>query len=466
MPQSAVRAQFLLVHLAIQPIQISSTIYTKRLLYHASRWSSRHVPDFKISENRVRGVILRSGICPGPEEASGMPITSYKNRDVEQSQFWRPPAWKWGLFLVLAGCSAFLLVWKPAPRAVKVELLPFTDSPPAWNGSYPYLVISPNLGSEHAEFKSSILLIKPTVRHDSPMDEFEVDLHTGMFVLRQTDFFISDVTPLSVTRTYRVWDCCARSFGIGTNHPYDICPTGTRFPYTYMDLNLENGRQIHFRRISKGTGFADAVFRHDETSSEFYGAQIAWNGNGWSLNFRDGRRFLFPEAYYAKNYAQGAAFELQDADGHRTQLRRNKQRNLEQLISSSGRTITFKYDAADRIIEATDDAGNVREYSYDSSGHLETVADASHLLYRFQYALLLHWGYDPYLMSAVVGGKGKVLLQNIYEDGRVSEQRLANGDVYRYDYIFVKEEIVETIVNGPTGRRKFFFQRGIFTKEE
>ena len=95
-----------------------------------------------------------------------------------------------------------------------------------------------------------------------------------MFVLRQTDLFVSDSAPLSLARTYRVGDFYSRAFGVGTNHPYDICPTGTRFPYTYMDLNLEDGRQIHFRRISQGTGYADAVFEHDETSSEFYGAFV------------------------------------------------------------------------------------------------------------------------------------------------------------------------------------------------
>jgi YD repeat-containing protein len=390
--------------------------------------------------------------------------------EVRQSGFWHPSTWKWGLVIVLAAFAAFLLVWKPVPRAVKVELLPFTDSPPVWNGSYPYLTISPvDPESDHVEFKSSIVLIKPTVRHDSPINEFQVDLHSGMFVLRQTDLFISDVMPLSLTRTYRPWDSHTRAFGAGTNHPYDICPTGTRFPYTYMDINLEDGRRIHFPRISKGTGYADAVFRHDETSSEFYGAQVAWNGNGWTLNFRDGRRFLFPESYRAKTFAQGAPFEMQAADGRRIQLKRNKQRNLEQLVSPSGRTITFKYDGADRIIEATDDAGNVRKYSYDSSGSLETVADGSHLLYRFKYALFHYATYDWYLMTAVVDGRGRMLLQNIYRDsdgGSVSEQRLANGTVYRYQYIFVKNDIVETIVDGPNGKRKLFFRRGIFTREE
>ena len=373
------------------------------------------------------------------------------------------------MVLGLAACAAFLLIWRPPKHAVKVELLPFTDSPPAWNGSYPYLTIAPvDLESDPIQFRSSILLIKPTVRHDSPVNEFQVDLHSGMFVLRQTDLFIYDVVPLSLTRTYRPWDSHSRAFGLGTNHPYDICPTGTRFPYTYMDLNLEDGRQVHFPRLSKGTGYADAVFRHDATASEFYGAQIAWNGNGWTLDFRDGGRFLFPESYHAKTLAQGAPFEMRAADGHRIQLKRNQRRNLEQVISPTGHTITFKYDRADRIIEATDDAGNLRKYSYDSAGYLESVADASHLLFRFEYGHFHYVTYDWYLMTAVVDGRGRVLLQNIYKDsdgGMISEQRLANGDVYRYRYIFVKRDIVETIVNDPMGERRFYFQHGIFTKE-
>jgi hypothetical protein len=75
------------------------------------------------------------------------------------------------------------------------------------------------------------------------------------------------------------------------------------------------------------------VFGHDETASEFYGAEMAWNGDGWTLDFRDGRQFLFPEAYHAKNYAQGAAFEIRDAKGHRLTLRRDNQRKLEQVVS-------------------------------------------------------------------------------------------------------------------------------------
>jgi YD repeat-containing protein len=367
----------------------------------------------------------------------------------------------------------FWAAWKVgyAPATpVKVELLPFTNSPPAWNGSYPYLVISPiESGPESVAFKSSIQEIAPTVQHDAPVNEFQVDLHRGMFLLRQTDLFVPGILPLSLTRTYRVWGSNSRAFGIGANHPYDICPTGTRFPYTYMSLNLEDDQYLYFPRISKGTGFADAVYRHEQTSSEFYGAQIHWNGDGWTLDFSDGRRYLFPEAYNAKSFAQGAPIEIQDAKGHRILLKRDQDRDLEMLVSPSGRTIRFKYDSVHRIIEAADDAGNIRRYTYETSGHVETVSDASHLLYRFEYKPLIHAaGFDPYVMTSVTDGRGMVLITNSYDDlGRIAEQRLADGEVFRYDYLFDRKfNIIETTVTGPTGKRTFHFVDGVVTKEE
>jgi YD repeat-containing protein len=393
---------------------------------------------------------------------------------VRDGRFWRPPMWKWAAFLVLVGCSAVLFLRKPTAAPVKVELLPFTDSPPVWDGAYPYLVVSPiadsnvDGGAARLKFKSSISLVKPTLRHDSPVNEFAVDLHSGMFLLRQTDMFVSDVMPLSLTRTYRVWDQNSRAFGAGSNHPYDICPTGTRFPYTYMDLNLEDGRQMYFERISKGTGYADAVFRHDRTSSEFYAAQIAWNGNGWTLRLQDGRQVIFPEAYNAKNYAQGAPVEIRDGQGHHIQLKRDGLRNLQQLISPSGHTITFKYDDLGSVTEAGDSAGQIRKYSY-ADGHLKTVSDGAHVLYEFEYQILLKAaGYDPYLMTSVRDGSGKELLRNWYSDGRVSMQKFGDGEVYRYDYLFNKKnEIVETLVTLPGGgEKRFFFQDRVMVREK
>jgi YD repeat-containing protein len=376
---------------------------------------------------------------------------------IRKNRFWRPPLWKWALVLGLLGCAEFLFLWKRPAAPLKVELLPFTDSPPLWDGSQPWLIISPDFSSRPTKFKASISLVKPSLRHDSPVNEFVVNLRNGNFKILQTDLFVPDVIPLALTRTYFSWNPHPRAFGVGMNHPYDICPTGTRLPYTYMDLNLEDGYEVYLPRVSKGTGYADAVFRHDQSSSEFYGAMIAWNGNGWTMTFRDGRRVYFPESYNAKNFAQGAPIAMEDADGHRIQLKRNKARNLEELISPSGRTITFQYDSSDRIVEAHDEGGHSRRYFYNQTGHLDSVTDGSHVLDRFEYQRLMGGAEnDPWLLTAVLDGDWNALVRNRFVNGRVTEQILGDGEVYRFEYRVKGRDVLLTTVTLPSGEKKEF----------
>src|SRR5207245_9952405 len=94
------------------------------------------------------------------------------------------------------------------------------------------------------------------------------------------------------------------AFGKNSNHPYDIVPVGTRNPYTYQMILLEDGDFLYFDRISKGTGYADAVYQHTETYTRFYNATQTWNGNGWTMKLADGWEIRFPEAYSAKNAAK------------------------------------------------------------------------------------------------------------------------------------------------------------------
>ena len=174
------------------------------------------------------------------------------------------------------------------------------------------------------------------------------------------------------------------------------------------------------------------------------------------------------QTHTTKRCSQASPLEISDGKGHRIQLQRDNARNLEKLISPSGHTISFKYDDAFRIIEAADDSGNVRKYSYDSTGHLQTVADASHVLYRFEYQRLMHEsGFDPYLMTVVMDGEWKMLLENSYRYGRVSAQKLADGEQYRYAYTYdsTRRNVVETDVTLPDGRtKKFSFEQGMPVK--
>lgn len=145
---------------------------------------------------------------------------------------------------------------------------------------------------------------------------------TGSFVLRQTDLFVPDSIPMALTRTYRSREAQQSSFGTGTSQPYDIWPTGTRNPYTEINLMLEDGSQVYFGRVSPDTGFADAVYRHDQTGGEFYASKFFWNGDGWTLRRADGRKMFFPEAYNAKTAVEGAASEIEDNAGRRMLLER------------------------------------------------------------------------------------------------------------------------------------------------
>src|SRR5437879_68904 len=99
-------------------------------------------------------------------------------------------------------------------------------------------------------------------------------------------------------------------FGRNSNHPFDTTPLGTRNPYTYQMIVLEDGDFFYFDRVSKGSGYADAVYQHTETSTRFHKATQSWNGNGWTTRLADGSEIRFPESYNAKNMAQDAPTEM------------------------------------------------------------------------------------------------------------------------------------------------------------
>ncbi len=159
---------------------------------------------------------------------------------------------------------------------------------------------------------------------------------------------------------------------------------------------------------------------------------------------------------------------MDDCQGHRIELKRSKTRNLKELVSPGGQKITFDYDFSDRITEAGDENGHVRKYSYDRGGHLETVSSESGVLYRFEYAPLMNdAGYDPWLLTAVLDGHGKTLLHNRYLWGRVSEQQLADGQTYRYEYKQQERDVLQTIVTLPSGEKKIFsFRDGMLIEQK
>jgi len=345
--------------------------------------------------------------------------------------------------------------------AVTPVMLDSVAAPPQGDGSFPVIRFTVDSGAARPiQLTSSLANRKPHFL-DQPENSFEVDLRTGNFVLRRTDLFVPDTIPLVFTRTFHTWGdpnwtrdgnwayawgLSHPAFGAGFTHSYDICPMGTRNPYTFMDLYLADGSFIHLNRISQGTGYADAVYEQTATSAEFYKARLWWNGTGWTLHFTDGTQYQFPESYNGKNLAQGAPFEMRDPQGRRVQLIRDVRRNLRELVSPNGRTISLEYNQAGFVNRAKDDEGHILDYFYDSDGRLISVHDNRGSGFQYLYAS----DYRDKLLT-VEDDHGGVLLQNTYyQDGRVSRQISTDGSEYLYRYqVNPDGEVTETTITRP-----------------
>jgi YD repeat-containing protein len=262
------------------------------------------------------------------------------------------------------------------------------------------------------------------------VDRFEADLRDADFVLQETDLRLNDVFDVPLTRSYRSRDWAhsnpVHAFGRNSNHPYDVAPIGTRNPYTYQMLVLEDGEFLYFDRISKGTGYADALYMHTETSTRFYKATQQWNGSGWTMKLADGSEILFPESYSAKNMAQGAPIEMRDASGNRLELKRDGQRNLQEIRTPHGHWIKFSCDDFSRIKRAEDDAGDWAQYEYNSDGMLTTAILSS--------GRQRHYDYEGTLMTQISDESGHILLRNWYDRGYLKRQEFGNGPAYSYSY--------------------------------
>jgi YD repeat-containing protein len=299
-------------------------------------------------------------------------------------------------------------------------------APPKFDGSFPCVFASVTKRGVVPQFGKCAI---PT-EHTGSVDRFETDLRIGAFVLRQSDLYLNDVFEVPLTRSYNSRDWLGKNrvhaFGRNSSHPYDAAPLGSRNPYTYQMIALEDGDFLYFDRISKGTGYADAVFQHTETSTRFYKAVTAWNGNGWTTKLADGSEIRFPESYNAKNLAQGAAVEMRDANGNLLQLRRDGQRNLQEIVTPNGHRIKFSYDDLSRIMKAEDDDGTWVKYSYNGEGMLESATFSSGKVRRYDYR--------GALMTAVTDEEGNVLVRNSYDGTLLRRQQFSDGDTFLYHY--------------------------------
>ncbi len=338
--------------------------------------------------------------------------------------------------------------WKARPK-LSPHVVATSQEKPKQNGPLPCLFIVPPTAVDQPIASGTIadcLMLVPDGRR---WDLFEVVLLSGSFIPIKTDLYVPDVIPLAFTRTYRPLHDWSKRFQVYVPHVYDPFLFGDRNPYTYLTCLLPDGNVVYYRRISPGTGYADAVYEEALPLPVFEGSRVAWNGNGWGLSLADGTTYLSPEAYYATRPQQGSLVGIFDKEGNEVRLSRESNGNLIEIKSPSGRWIRLRYDEG-RISRATDSLGNTVNYTYDLEQHLQRV--------RNSHGQVTEYIYDyAHRIVRIGDATGRIVLENGYDDeGRVLDLLLPDGSSYYFKYVFDEKK--------PTGHVDIIDPKGQVTR--
>jgi RHS repeat-associated protein len=278
-----------------------------------------------------------------------------------------------------------------------------------------------------------------------------IDLQTGIMFHEWNDFAISDVMPLMLTRAYTSADTNSHVFGIGGNANFGIhlWSAGSNVS-TSMSLVLPCGEGIAYNQISGNDNWplTGAVWEHTGTKSAFYGSTIQFLldntplGAHWILTMKDGTQYAFTR------HVPNSLSWMQDRYGNQIQFNYNGGL-IQQMVSPSGRSITFNYDSSNRITSATDNAGRTMSYAYDSAGTLATVTYPDNTTEQYTYDA-------NHRMLTMQDRRGHVWVTNQYDtNGRVTKQTYADNTSYQFAYATdSNNNVTSTTVTDPNGNQE------------
>ena len=198
-----------------------------------------------------------------------------------------------------------------------------------------------------------------------------VSIVTGAYTRRDQDFRVNDNPPIVFERVYRSNDDRDRHqpFGIGATHSYGSSLVGDAERFSYLDLILETGTRIHYRRTSPGTSWADGIFVHDTSFSEYNHSRISWQDGSWLLEMADGRSFRHPDCDpHTKLPCTVSGYH--DKEGRELRMTFDEEHRLAQIETPSHKKLSIKYDMANRVAGLNDLDGHRRTYQYDDRGRL------------------------------------------------------------------------------------------------
>ena len=218
----------------------------------------------------------------------------------------------------------------------------------------------------------------------APANAVELNLNNLAVLFVQTDLYLPGDPPIAFTRVVQRYVDWNSKYQIYLPDEYLTFLTGHRNPYTDMTVWLADKRGVLFNRISKGTGFADAVYKPERSGSPFDYALIGWIGNKWDCDLADGRTLVFPDSYFAKRPQQGSMVGLIEPSRASLTLDRDRQGNLHEVRSSDGRWMKLRYQGP-IIVSITDSAGEMADYAYDEERRLSRSTNTAGETLSYSY---------------------------------------------------------------------------------
>lgn len=282
--------------------------------------------------------------------------------------------------------------------------------------------------------------ILPTGWHGAPIALFpggapplrwSVNLSTGAFIHVQTDFYLPDVIPINLSRTYTSVDGEDRDFGADTSDSYEIYLLGDNTIYNYMNIMFPDGSIVFMPRISQGTSW-DATYEHRaivrNSADIFDHARLWWHNPWYFSSLKDGTGIVFPASRWAREWGQRAAIMIQDSKGNVLDIKRDEAGNILEIDSPNGQKLLMAHDWSNRITSAKDEHGYLINYIYDDRGRLTDVSDSNGETTKYSYDL------DNNMLT-IARPDGRIWLSNSYDNRhRVIAQTYLDGSEAHYTY--------------------------------
>lgn len=283
-----------------------------------------------------------------------------------------------------------------------------------------------------------------------------VDLGTGLYVLNATDLVLPDSTPVTLGRTYREDDDTVRDFGLGMSSSFNY--------YIVADSNGDaslfepNGGAITYTPSTTTNGLFDAV----GTPTGFAGSTLTQETSDpdgpYVIDFPNGTTWTFSNPAFL--------IQITDHFGNTIHINRNDYEpvgsgggEIESVTSPDGQWMKFTYGDCvsgtntQCITSVADDAGQTLSYTYDAYGRMTSVTGPNGGVTNYAWAPCTSTLTCTEMLSGT-DPDGDTFVTNTYDptSGRVTQQEVADGGIWKYAYFTSSSGAVdETNVTNPLG---------------